>query len=573
MTADHQRGHANLRLRRRFALLGVSACVLVLAAASVYLVGFRARLIADESEVLALAAEVAADEIAGWWQSEAADSAALIEATGFAARVKHRIEDPADALEQARVEDRLGSEIRYHGFDEVAILTPDGTFVQVVGVPEFVLYEETEAAVRAAATTGEVVPAGPYVTADGSALVDWAAPLTLDAEGVIATAVMRSDVVIPWSGDLEDARSLGGVGGLAVYTGEGEASRALLDHRGALVAVDPDALPREAQSLVADRPIASTNLRVVAASDRAEVLAPLSTQYLVTAAAAALILLVLGLIARLQYTAMQIAAAEDRQAELEGLVAARTAELERMVVSLADADVHKDRFLARMSHDFRTPLNAIIGFSELLSREVPGPLNGEQARQLAMVADAGHQMLGLVNDVLDISAISAGGVTLTFGDVVVQDLIGGVASLLEPEASRKEVEITVQPAVKGLRIRTDEARLRQVLVNIVTNAVKYTDAGSVSIGAAHESRRVVITVRDTGRGIAEDDIPHLMDEFFRTRDSEPASGTGLGLPIADRLVRLLGGVLTVKSDLGLGTVVTIDLPVDSGPTGGESLRG
>lgn len=225
--------------------------------------------------------------------------------------------------------------------------------------------------------------------------------------------------------------------------------------------------------------------------------------------------------------------------------------------------MHKDRFLARVSHDFRTPLNAIIGFSDLLGREISGPLAPEQSRQVRMISDGGRQLLELVNDVLDLSTISAGGITFTYTDIVLQDVVSCVTGLLESETASKGVTMRAELDDEPIRIRTDEARLRQILVNIVGNATKFTDVGSVVVVATVEDDHAVVIVRDTGCGIPAEDIPHITSEFFRSRDNEPRPGSGLGLAISEQLVRMLGGMLRIESEAGVGTTVTIELPLDS----------
>lgn len=581
MSQGHRVGPANTRLRRRTVLLGAVACVLVLVVAAVYLRESRESLIADESAVLEIAADVAAAEIAEWWRSGVNDSEALARTTGFAARARSLVSDPTDSAERELVRVRLLSEIEYHVFDEVVLLAPDGTHVETVGTDSFDLHSETVRAMSVAASTGRVAAAGPYITSDGVTLADWVVPLSVDGDTVAATAVLRSHVSSYWSPDLDGARSVAGVDAVIVYTAESGRVRALVESRSDDSGLHPgqvmpylqagsfppgafEALDAEGREIVAAvQPVEGTELGVAVVSDKAAVLAPLLVRHIVVGGAAALMLVVLGLIGRLEFVAMQVAAAEDRQAELEGLVAERTAELERTVAELAEAGMHKDRFLARVSHDFRTPLNAIIGFSDLLGRQIAGPLGPEQMRQIAMINDGGRQLLELVNDVLDLSTISAGGMTFTYGDVVLQDAVSCVTDLLESEAASKGVAMRTSLDGAPILIRTDEARLRQVLVNIVGNAVKYTDAGYVQVTATTDEHGAVVIVRDTGCGIPAEDIPYITSEFFRSRDNEPRPGSGLGLAISDQLVRMLGGALRIESEPGVGTTVTIALPLDS----------
>lgn len=581
MSQGHRAGPANIRLRRRTVFLGTLACVVVLVIAAVYLQGSRESLIADESAVLEIAADVAASEIAEWWRSGVNDSEALAQTTGFAARARRLVSDPTNLEERTLVRVRLLSEIEYHVFDEVVLLAPDGTHVETVGTDSFSLYNETVSAMSEAASSGDIAVAGPYVTSDGTPLVDWIVPLSVDGKTVVATALMRSRVERYWSPDLHGARSVAGVDAVIVYSTKSGTVRALLDSRsddsrlragqvmpyvpvGSFPPVAFEALDGAGREIIAAvQPVEGTDLGIAVVSDKAAVLAPLSARRVAVAGATALVLVVLGLVGRLQFVAMRMAAAEDRQVELEGLVAERTAALKRTVADLAEAGVHKDRFLARVSHDFRTPLNAIIGFSDLLAREISGPLGPEQLRQVRMINDGGRQLLELVNDVLDLSTISAGGITFTYADVVLQDVVSCVTDLLESEASSKGLAMRTAFDGGPIRIRTDEARLRQILVNIVGNAVKFTDSGHVEVAVSRDGDTAVVAVRDTGCGIPAEDIPHITSEFFRSRDNEPRPGSGLGLAISEQLVRMLGGMLRIESEAGVGTTVTIELPLDS----------
>lgn len=581
MSQGHRVGPANIRLRRRTVLLGTLACVVVLVVAAVYLRESRRSLVADESAVLEIAADVAASEIAEWWRAGRNDCEALARTTGFAARARRLVSDPTNLEERALVRDRLLSEVEFHVFDEVVLVAPDGTHVETVGTDSFNLYNETVSAMSEAASSGDIAVAGPYVTSDGTPLVDWIVPLSVDGKTVVATALMRSRVETYWSPDLHGARSVAGVDAVIVYATKSGTVRALLDSRSddsrlragqVMPHVPAGSFPPSAfethdaderEIIGAVQPVEGTDLGIAVISETAGVLAPLSARSVAAGSAAALVLVVLGLIGRLQFVAMRMDAAEDRQAELEGLVAERTVELERTVAELAEAGVHKDRFLARVSHDFRTPLNAIIGFSDLLGREISGPLAPEQSRQVRMISDGGRQLLELVNDVLDLSTISAGGITFTYADVVLQDVVSCVTGLLESETASKGVTMRAELDDEPIRIRTDEARLRQILVNIVGNATKFTDVGSVVVVATVEDDHAVVIVRDTGCGIPSEDIPHITSEFFRSRDNEPRPGSGLGLAISEQLVRMLGGMLRIESEAGVGTTVTIELPLDS----------
>ncbi len=243
----------------------------------------------------------------------------------------------------------------------------------------------------------------------------------------------------------------------------------------------------------------------------------------------------------------------------------RTAELSRANAELAHAARLKDEFLANMSHELRTPLNAVLGLSEALQERVYGPIVPAQRRALQHVLDAGRHLLALINDILDVSKIEAGKLTLDQGPIAVDSLCQASVNLVKQGAAQKQLEIavTVEPTVKLLF--GDERRLKQILVNLLNNAVKFTPPlGRLGLDVWGEPLDDVVnfTVWDTGIGIAEKDMPELFKPFVQldSRLTRQHEGTGLGLTLVHRMVDLHGGSITVESTLGVGSKFTVALP-------------
>jgi signal transduction histidine kinase len=230
---------------------------------------------------------------------------------------------------------------------------------------------------------------------------------------------------------------------------------------------------------------------------------------------------------------------------------------------LALASQHKSQFLANMSHELRTPLNAILGYAELLVDGIYGEVPQKAMAVLERVQNNGKHLLALINDVLDLSKIEAGQLVLTFEDYVLPDVVRSVVTATEALASTKGLKMsaTVQPGLPTGH--GDARRLSQVLLNLVGNALKFTDQGEVAIGAAAEDGHFVLTVRDTGPGIAPEDQHKIFGEFQQVDNSNTRKkgGTGLGLAISKRMVELQGGSIDVESELGHGATFRVTLPI------------
>jgi GAF domain-containing protein len=231
---------------------------------------------------------------------------------------------------------------------------------------------------------------------------------------------------------------------------------------------------------------------------------------------------------------------------------------------LALASAHKSQFLANMSHELRTPLNAILGYAELLADGIYGALPEKAQGVLERVQNNGKHLLALINDVLDLAKIEAGQLTLTLEDYSLPELVRGVVAATEPLAAAKGLNLIANVQEGMPTAHGDARRLSQVLLNLVGNAVKFTDAGEVEINASAEPGQFVLTVRDTGPGIAEADQERIFGEFqqIETARTRKPGGTGLGLAISKRMVEMQGGMISVESVLGRGSTFRVALPVD-----------
>ncbi len=251
--------------------------------------------------------------------------------------------------------------------------------------------------------------------------------------------------------------------------------------------------------------------------------------------------------------------AEDR-------LRAVAAQLERSERAAVDASKAKSLFLANMSHELRTPLNAILGFVQILERD--RHLASEQREHLAIISRSGEHLLGLINDVLSVAKIEAGETELHPVDFELPRLLTGIREMFHLRAQAKGLSLVFDHGTElPPRVHGDEGKLRQVLINVLGNAVKFTERGGVALRARYEAGRAHFEIEDTGPGIAEDDVARLFEPFVQaSTGSKAAEGTGLGLSISRDFVRLMGGELTVKSSLGSGTRFGFDVPLPHATT-------
>jgi signal transduction histidine kinase len=242
-------------------------------------------------------------------------------------------------------------------------------------------------------------------------------------------------------------------------------------------------------------------------------------------------------------------------------------ELGRLYQQLQTASRHKSEFLANTSHELRTPLNAILGYTELIQDGIYGDVPDAIREVLDRVQSNGRHLLGLINDVLDLSKIEAGQLELSIGGYSMQEVVQTVAAATESLAAEKRLKVRVMlsdnlPAGEG-----DERRITQVLLNIVGNAIKFTEAGEVTVQAAAANGSFQVSVADTGPGIGAGDRERIFDAFQQVDSSitRQKGGTGLGLSISKKIVELHGGRIWVESELGRGSIFRFTLPVRSGP--------
>jgi len=230
---------------------------------------------------------------------------------------------------------------------------------------------------------------------------------------------------------------------------------------------------------------------------------------------------------------------------------------------LEEASQHKSQFLANMSHELRTPLNAILGYTELMADGAYGEPSEKMLGILKRLEANGRHLLGLINDVLDLSKIEAGQLALELSDYCVQDIAQTVRSTLEPLAADKKLAFKLELAPDLPPGHGDGRRLTQVLINLVGNAIKFTDAGEVAIKAEANNGSFHVSVRDTGPGISAADQTRLFQEFQQADNAitKKKGGTGLGLAISKRIVEMHGGRIWVESQPGQGSTFAFTLPI------------
>ena len=238
-------------------------------------------------------------------------------------------------------------------------------------------------------------------------------------------------------------------------------------------------------------------------------------------------------------------------------------ELRTANVKLEEASRLKSEFIANVSHELRTPMNAIIGYTKLMLDGLDGDLTEQQMADLQRVATAADNLLSLINGLLDLAKIEAGRMELNSEEVNIEVVVEEVVELIRPQADAKGLALEMDVARSLPAAFADRARVRQVLVNLAANAVKFTERGSVTISASAADGWITLAVTDTGVGIPADAQVYIFDEF-RQADSSTTrryGGTGLGLAISKRLVELHGGRLWVDSTAGAGSTFRFTLPV------------
>ncbi|HEY7725221.1 MAG TPA: ATP-binding protein [Anaeromyxobacteraceae bacterium] len=268
---------------------------------------------------------------------------------------------------------------------------------------------------------------------------------------------------------------------------------------------------------------------------------------------------------------LHIEAVQESYRELQD----KNKQLEESFGKLKELDRLKSNFLATMSHELRTPLTSVIGYSEMMLEGLGGPLTGEQREYLQIIMEKGESLLQLITSILDITKIEAGRIRLVISEVDLGQLLRDAAATVMPAARKKSVALGCETA-EPPRVTCDREKLRQCLINLVSNAVKFTPAGGqVSVGAESRGDRVALFVRDTGIGIAEDHLNKIWDTFYQVDGSSTREygGAGLGLAIVKSFIEAHGGEVQVTSAPGQGSTFTMFLPLQhpaAGPAAGRA---
>jgi signal transduction histidine kinase/ActR/RegA family two-component response regulator len=284
------------------------------------------------------------------------------------------------------------------------------------------------------------------------------------------------------------------------------------------------------------------------------------------------IVAVTGLVyAAIRYFAALLAAEKAGQERLIGQLGESTTELAHVLEqlkernqALIEASEHKSRFLAHMSHELRTPLNAIIGYSEMLQEDAEDLGETSRVTDLQKITMAGQHLLGLINDVLDLAKIEAGRMEFVQDQCIVQDLLDEVATVARPLAEKRGNRLIVECVDLTGELRTDVTKVRQILLNLLSNAAKFSESGTITLkaGAVRDGEFVEFAVHDTGVGMTAEQLGRLFQEFAQAEASTSRryGGTGLGLALSRKLAQALGGNITVVSTPGDGSTFTVTLP-------------
>jgi PAS domain S-box-containing protein len=268
---------------------------------------------------------------------------------------------------------------------------------------------------------------------------------------------------------------------------------------------------------------------------------------------------------QLQEQATELENQADALQSLNDELVVRTAELEQAQVSAEAANRAKSEFLAAMSHELRTPLNAIGGYTDLLVTGIYGEISPQQREPLERIARSQRHLLGLINDILNLTRVEAGRVEYAIATVRLDEVIAELETMIEPQMTAKAIRFDVELPDRDLTVRADHEKLVQILLNLLSNAVKFTaPEGRITLRAHRDDARRVIRfeVHDTGRGIPDDKLESIFEPFVQVRShpTKANEGTGLGLAISRNLARGMGGELRAESVLGKGSTFTLTLP-------------
>ncbi len=235
----------------------------------------------------------------------------------------------------------------------------------------------------------------------------------------------------------------------------------------------------------------------------------------------------------------------------------------RLYQDAQEANQAKADFLAVVSHELLTPLNAILGYSDLLDANVSGAMTAQQQNHVSRIRASARHLLQLVEEILSFARLHEIGEEIRLERILAEALAREAAAVMEPLAIAKGLEFEVIPHGKTVDIETDVGKARQLLVNLLSNAVKFTDSGRVELCISFQGDQVLFTIRDTGRGIPREQVQRIFDPFWQVDppNTRRVGGTGLGLSVSLRFAHLLGGDIAVETEPGVGTTFTVRLPV------------
>ena len=240
-----------------------------------------------------------------------------------------------------------------------------------------------------------------------------------------------------------------------------------------------------------------------------------------------------------------------------------TGELEQVNIRLQELDRLKSMFIASMSHELRTPLNSIIGFTGIILQGMSGEITGDQRKELTMVKNSANHLLTLINDVIDVSKIETDRVELFIEEFNFADLMQEAKESFKVAVDEKNLKLSLEMPER-LIIKGDERRIKQIIINLMSNAVKFTDRGEIEIKVKKKDEEVKVSVTDAGIGIKKENIDKLFKQFSRIYvEGRPVTeGTGLGLYLSKKIVDLLGGQLKAESEFGKGSMFTFTFPLE-----------
>jgi len=261
---------------------------------------------------------------------------------------------------------------------------------------------------------------------------------------------------------------------------------------------------------------------------------------------------------------LALAQLQDLNQTLEDRIRRRTAEIQTMNTQLRESTRHKTQFLANVNHELRTPVSAIINYARLILRKTEGQMHQSQRDNLQDLHRTAERLLQLINTLLDLARIEAGRMEIRVEPVQVDELVHGAASTIEPILKQDQVRLVREIEPNLPTLNTDREQLRQIILNLLGNAAKFTERGEIKITASQQNGSIKLMVSDTGVGIEKEDLNQIFEEFHQGNRSNGGNhdGTGLGLAIVKRSLKLLGGEIAVESEVGKGSTFTVTLPLD-----------